>query len=111
MTLLLMTTHGAKSGKENIIPVVYTKDGDRFVIIASKGGAPTNPGWYYNLLAHPEITVEVTSEKFKARAKDITGKERERLFKQHANIYPNFNDYKAKTTRVLPVLILARIDR
>jgi deazaflavin-dependent oxidoreductase (nitroreductase family) len=108
-TLLLMTTKGAKSGKEVIIPVMYTKDDDKYVVIASKGGAPENPGWYYNLLAHPEITVEVGDEKFQARAVNKTDKERERLFDQQAKLYPNFNEYKEKTTRVIPVFILERI--
>lgn len=109
MDLLLVTTTGAKSAKVSVIPVVYTRDGDRFVIVASKGGAPTNPGWYYNLLAHPEVTVEVGNEKFQARATNTTGKERERLFDQHAKQYPNFNDYKAKTTREIPVFTLERV--
>lgn len=108
-TLLLMHTKGAKSGKESIVPVVYTKDGDNFVVIASKGGAPENPAWYYNLVAHPEITIEVGDDKFKAKAVNKTGKERERLFEQHAKLYPNFNDYKTKTTRVIPVFILERV--
>src|SRR5579862_5378971 len=90
MNLLLMTTKGAKSGKESVIPVAYTKDGENFVVAASKGGAPTHPGWYYNLLAHPEITVEVGSEKFKAHAVNTEGEERERLFNQHAAEYPQF---------------------
>ncbi len=110
MDLLLVTTKGAKTGKEIVIPVAYTKDADRFVIVASKGGAPTNPGWYYNLLAHPEVTVEVGNEKFHARATNITGDERERLFNQHAQKYPTFNEYKAKTTRVLPVFLLERVS-
>ena len=109
MNLLLMTTIGAKSGKESVIPVAYTKDGENFVVVASKGGAPTNPAWYYNLIAHPEIKVEVGSEKFQVHAVNTTGEERERLFNQHAAIYPNFNDYKAKTTREIPVLTLERI--
>jgi deazaflavin-dependent oxidoreductase (nitroreductase family) len=109
MNLLLMTTKGAKSGKEFIIPVAYTKDGENFVVVASKGGAPTNPAWYYNLIAHPEIIVEVDSEKFQARAVNTTDKERERLFNQHAAVYPTFNDYKAKTTREIPVLTLERL--
>ena len=109
MELLLVTTKGAKTGKESVIPVAYSKDGDKFVIVASKGGAPTHPAWYYNLLAHPEVTVEVGKEKFKAHAKDATGDEPERLFEQHAKKYPTFNDYKAKTTRVIPVLTLERI--
>ena len=110
MNLLLMTTHGAKTGKESVIPVAYTKDGDKFVVVASKGGAPTNPGWYYNLLAHPEVIIEVGADKFSARATNVTGKERERLFDQHAKQYPAFNDYKAKTTREIPVLVLERIS-
>lgn len=109
LNLLLMTTKGAKSGKESIIPVAYTKDGEKFVVVASKGGAPTNPAWYYNLIANPEITVEVGSEKFKARAVNTADEERERLFNQHAAEYPQFNDYKAKTTRVIPVFALERI--
>lgn len=109
MNLLLMTTKGAKSGKESVIPVAYTKDGENFVVVASKGGAPTNPGWYYNLITYPEITVEVGNEKFQTRAVNTTGEERERLFNQHAAVYPNFNDYKAKTTREIPVLLLKRI--
>lgn len=109
MELLLMTTKGAKSGKESIVPVAYTKDDDRFVVVASKGGAPENPAWYYNLLANPEITIEVGTEKFKARAKDTKGEEREKLFNQHAEQYPTFHDYKAKTSRMIPVLVLERI--
>src|SRR5579862_9568959 len=77
MNLLLMTTKGAKSGKESIIPVAYTKDGKNYVVVASKGGASTNPSWYYNLVSNPEITVEVGKDKFKVRAVDTQGKERE----------------------------------
>jgi deazaflavin-dependent oxidoreductase (nitroreductase family) len=109
MNLLLMTTKGAKTGKESIIPVAYTKDGEKFVVVASKGGAPTHPAWYYNLLANPEITVEVGSEKFKARAVNAESEERERLFNQHAAEYPQFNEYKEKTSRVIPVFTLERI--
>ena|SRR5260221_10516080 len=109
MNLLLMTTKGAKSGKESVIPVAYTKDGENFVVVASKGGAPTNPGWYYNLIAYPEITIEVGSEKFQVRAVTTADEERERLFNQHAATYPAFNDYKTKTTREIPVFILERI--
>lgn len=108
MTLLLMTTRGAKTGKESIIPVVYSKDDEHYLIAASKGGAPTNPAWYHNLIAYPDVTVEVGSEKFNAIAKEIKGEERERLYNQHATEYPNFNEYKAKTTRVIPLFILER---
>ncbi len=107
--LLLLTTKGAKSGKETTTPVVYSKDGDRLVIVASKGGAPNNPAWYHNLLAHPEVTVEVGADKYKVRAIPVTGDERTRLYNQHAKQYPSFKDYQAKTTRVIPVFVLERI--
>ncbi|MGB8648454.1 MAG: nitroreductase family deazaflavin-dependent oxidoreductase [Anaerolineae bacterium] len=107
--LLLLTTKGAKSGKETTTPVVYSKDGDRLVIIASKGGAPTHPSWYHNLIAHPVITVEVGTQKFKVRAHHVTGEERTRLYNQHAHQYPGFKEYQAKTTRVIPVFVLERI--
>ena len=109
MKLLLLTTKGAKSGKEYTNPLAYTNEGDKFVIIASKGGAPTNPGWYYNLLAHPEVTIEVGTEKFKVRATDTKDPERDRLYDQQAKEYPTFNDYKAKTSRVIPVFLLEKI--
>src|SRR4051812_27375807 len=83
MKLLLVHTKGAKTGNEVIVPVAYTMDGDKFVIIASKGGAPTNPAWYYNLIAHPEVSIEVGTETFQVRATDIKGEERERLYAQH----------------------------
>ncbi len=107
--LLLLTTKGAKTGKETTTPVVYSKDGGRLVIVASKGGAPNNPAWYHNLLAHPTVTVEVGAEKFKVRATPVAGDERTRLYNQHANQYPSFKDYQAKTTRVIPVFVLERI--
>jgi|SRR5579884_685166 len=109
LNLLLVTAKGAKTGKETTFPVAYSKDGERYVIVASKGGSPTNPAWYYNLLANPEVTVEDGQETFKARATNVTGKERDRLFEQHAKQYPQFNDYQAKTSRVIPVFVLEKI--
>jgi deazaflavin-dependent oxidoreductase (nitroreductase family) len=107
--VLLLTTVGAKTGQERLAPVVYTRDGDRFVILGSKGGAPTHPGWYFNLLANPVVTVEMGTEKFKARATPVEGAERERLWAMHAARYPGFEDYLAKTTRVIPVIVLERL--
>ena len=78
--MILVTHTGAKSGKTHTTPLVYSRDGERFVIIASKAGAPTNPAWYYNLIAHPGVTVEVGSERFPARAVEVHGAERDRLF-------------------------------
>jgi deazaflavin-dependent oxidoreductase (nitroreductase family) len=109
MPLVLVTTKGAKTGKETIVPVAYSTDGEKFVIVASKGGAPENPAWYYNLLAHPEVTIELGTEKFNVRATDTKGKERDRLYEQHAKHYPGFNEYKEKTTRVIPVFLLEKV--
>lgn len=109
MELLLLHSVGAKTGNVSVKPVAYTKDGDNFVIVASYGGSPTNPAWYYNLRAHPEVVIEVGAEKFSVKATLAEGKERDRLFSQHAAQYPNFNEYRSKTTRVLPVFTLERI--
>jgi deazaflavin-dependent oxidoreductase (nitroreductase family) len=106
--LLLLTTTGAKSGRQHTTPVVYTREGDDLVIIASKGGAPNNPAWYHNLVAHPEVTVEVPDEEFSARARVTKGDERQRLFDAQAALMPNFNEYQSKTTREIPVVVLER---
>jgi deazaflavin-dependent oxidoreductase (nitroreductase family) len=107
--VMLLTTIGAKSGQPRTTPLVYTTDGDRVVIIASKGGAPTHPAWYHNLVANPEVTVEIGTEKYQARADVPTGAERERLFSQQAAQMPGFAEYQRKTTRVIPVVVLDRI--
>jgi len=106
--LLLLTTTGAKSGREHTTPGVYTRDGDDLVVIASKGGAPTNPAWYHNLLAHPDVTVELPGETIRAHARVTTGDERDRLFKAQADLMPGFKDYQQKTDRVIPVVVLER---
>ena len=108
MDLLLLTSKGSKTGKLITKPLAYSMDGDDYVVVASKGGAPTHPDWYFNLTSNPEVTVEVGSEKFTGKATEAKGKERERLFEQHAAKYAVFNDYKAKTTRTLPVFVLTR---
>jgi deazaflavin-dependent oxidoreductase (nitroreductase family) len=109
-TLLILHTIGAKSGQERINPTAYVRDGDRLVIIASKGGAPTNPNWYHNILAHPRVTVEVGTEKFQAQAEIADEPERTRLFNLMVGMMPGFADYQQKTTRVIPVIILTRIN-
>ena len=101
---------GAKSGRSLTRPLCYSRDGDRIVIIASFGGGPRNPPWYYNLLANPTVSVEVGTEKFKARAAEAKGAERQRLFEAQAGLMPFFNDYQKKTRRQIPVLTLTRID-
>ena len=106
----MLTTTGAKNGKTYTNPLAYTKDGDRFVVIASFGGAPKNPSWYDNLVAHPEVTVEVGSERFKAKATVTTGEERQRLYDHQAEQIPAFAEYAKKTTRQIPVIALTRIQ-
>ncbi len=110
MPVLLLTMTGAKSGRTLVRPLCYSRDGERLVIIASYGGAPQNPPWYHNLVAHPDVTVEVGTEKFKARATQMHGAERERLFAETAKVMPLFADYQNKTKRQIPLLVLTRID-
>lgn len=106
--LLLLTTKGAKSGEERTTPLVYSRDGERVVVIASMGGAPKHPAWYLNLSANPEVTVEIGTEKFAARASVPEGEERDRLYAQQAATMPAFNEYQEKTTRRIPVVVLER---
>jgi deazaflavin-dependent oxidoreductase (nitroreductase family) len=107
--LVLITTTGAKSGKRRTSPVVYTTDGDRVVVIASKGGAPTSPDWFHNLVANPDVTVELPTETFEARAKVAEGPERDRLYDTQAALMPNFAEYQKATTRKIPVVVLERV--
>ncbi|HTE66724.1 MAG TPA: nitroreductase/quinone reductase family protein [Candidatus Binatia bacterium] len=108
--LMLLTTRGAKTGLERTAIVTYTRDGDRYVIAASKSGAPTNPAWFYNLRADPLVTLEAGGETFKAHATVASGAERNRLWEQHAAERPEFREYPTKTDRVIPVILLDRID-
>ena len=108
--LLLLTTAGARSGQPRTTPLAYSTDGDRLVVVASKGGAPTNPDWYHNLLANPTVTVELGSERFQARAIVPGEQERERLYAHHAELMPGFAEYQTKTSRKIPVVILERLS-
>jgi deazaflavin-dependent oxidoreductase (nitroreductase family) len=108
--LLLVTMKGAKSGRTITLPLAYSKDGNRFVVIASFAGAPHNPSWYHNLVAHPDITIELGGEKFQAKASVAQGAERDRLFKQQADQLPIFNEYQQKTTRRIPVIVIDRVN-
>ena len=105
-TLLLLHTTGAKSQQERINPVAYVKDGNQFVVIASKGGAPTHPDWYYNILANSLVTVEVGTDKFQARATVVEEPERTRLYNKMVEMMPGFDEYRRKTSRVIPVIVL-----
>jgi deazaflavin-dependent oxidoreductase (nitroreductase family) len=107
--MVLLTVKGAKSGKMYTTPLVYSRDGDRYVLIASMAGAPNNPDWYHNIKANPLVTLEIGTEKFQAKATITSGAERERLFNAQAAMMPVFNEYKAKTTRVIPVFALERV--
>ena len=108
-SLLLLHTIGAKSGHERINPVAFTTDDDRLVIIASKGGASTNPDWYYNIVANPLVMVEVGADKFQVRATMSAEPERSRLYNQMVGAMPGFAEYQRNTTRVIPVIILTRV--
>jgi deazaflavin-dependent oxidoreductase (nitroreductase family) len=106
--VLLLTTTGAKSGKARTSPVMYLPDGDRLLVFASKAGAPTNPDWYHNLLAHPRVTVEVGDDKYEADATVVKGEERDRLYEKQAELYPGFREYQEKTSRTIPVVALTK---
>jgi deazaflavin-dependent nitroreductase family protein len=104
--LLLLTHTGAKTGKQRTNPLAYFRDGDRFVIVASKGGAPTNPDWYYNLLANPRATIEVGSEQLEVTVEPAGSAERERLWAMVIERNPAFQQYEKKTRRIIPLVIL-----
>jgi deazaflavin-dependent oxidoreductase (nitroreductase family) len=107
----LLTTVGAKSGTIRTTPLVYTQDGSRWVIVASKGGSDTHPAWYLNLLANPHATIEVAGETIPVIATPADAVERRRLYNQHAELHPSFTEYEQKTERTIPVLILERTDQ
>jgi deazaflavin-dependent oxidoreductase (nitroreductase family) len=108
-TLLLLHTTGARTGKERVKPLVTFKDGDRLVIVASKGGAPSNPDWYYNILANPIVGVEYGVEQFQARATVVDEPERTRLYERMEHELASFREYKKKAGRVIPVITLSRM--
>ncbi len=107
-SMLLLTSTGAKSGERRTTPLVCLPDGDRWLIFASKAGAPTNPAWYHNLVAHPDATAEVGTETIPVRATVISGEERDRLYARQAALLPAFAEYEAKTSRRIPVVALER---
>lgn len=107
--LLLLHTKGAKSQQERINPVACITDGDRLAVIASKGGAPTHPDWYYNVVANPLVTVEVGTEKFQVYATISEEPERTRLYNKMVEMMPGFAEYRSKTTRSIPVIVLTRV--
>ena len=109
--LILLTTKGAKTGQPRIAPLMQVTDGDRLLAVASKGGHPKHPDWYLNLLANPEVTVEVGSEKFTTTARILSGEERERAFKRAVEVFPPYGEYQKNTTREIPVIALERLSK
>lgn len=103
---LLLTTTGRKSGDRFIFPLFYGKIGDSYFVVASKGGAPQHPGWYRNILVHPEVEVQVGSVKMKARARTAAGDERTQLWEKALEFWPPYADYQKKTEREIPVVVL-----
>jgi deazaflavin-dependent oxidoreductase (nitroreductase family) len=104
--LLLLTHAGAKTGKQRTNPLAYFRDGGRYVVVASKGGAPANPDWYYNLLANPRATIEVGTEQLEVTAEPASPGERERLWAMVIERNPAFKEYQVKTRRTIPLVIL-----
>ena len=109
--VLILTTTGAKTGEARENPLAFSRDNGNYVVVASKGGAPTNPAWYHNLRANPIVKVEALGETFEARARVIDGdQDYERLYREHARKMPGFNEYRQRTSRRIPVIVLERAD-
>jgi deazaflavin-dependent oxidoreductase (nitroreductase family) len=106
--VLLLTTTGRRTGERRTNPMMYLADGDRLLVFASKGGAPTHPDWYRNLVADPQVTVEVGTESYPAHATALEGEERDRLYAEQSRRYPGFAEYQRNTSRVIPVVALVR---
>jgi deazaflavin-dependent oxidoreductase (nitroreductase family) len=106
--MIILTTIGAKTGRSQSTPLVYTRDGEYFVIVASMGGAPAHPAWFHNLKANPRVVAEVDGERFHATATIVDEGERQRLYAQHAELHASFRDYPSRTTRTIPVIVLER---
>ena len=106
--LILLTTKGAKTGQPRIIPLMYVPYGNQILAIASKGGAVNHPEWYHNVLAHPDVTVEVGDETFETTARILTGAEREQAFEKAVEVFPPYGKYQKKAPREIPVIALER---
>jgi deazaflavin-dependent oxidoreductase (nitroreductase family) len=106
--VLLLTTKGRKTGQQRTTPLIHRTDNGRWVLVASKGGWPANPSWYENLLADPDATIEVKDETVPVRASTAEGEERERLWSRMTDVWPAYDEYQARTTREIPVVVLSR---
>src|SRR5271154_4736228 len=107
-TILLLTTTGRTSGEPRTTPLIHRTDGDRWIVVASKGGAPEHPGWYENLLADPAAMIQVKAEQIPVRATTAAGEERGRLWALMIEVWPDYDEYKHKTDREIPVVVFAR---
>jgi proline iminopeptidase len=107
-TILLLTTKGRKTGEPRTTPLIYARDGDRYVIVASKGGAPEHPGWYRNIEKDPTVELQVLGDVFEAHARTAEGEERERLWRKANEVWPHYDEYATKTDREIPVVVLER---
>lgn len=108
-TILILTTNGRKTDEEHSTPLIFGRDGENAVIVASKGGAPEHPGWYRNLVKHPEVGVQIKGDRFRARARTAEGDERERLWPVMTAIWAPYDEYQTKTEREIPVVVLERL--
>jgi len=108
VSVLILTTTGRRSGEARSTPLIYGRDGDDYLIVASKGGAPTDPDWYGNLVAEPDVTVQVRGDRFAAHARTATAEERPRLWKTVTSYWPSYDDYQRNTNREIPVVVLER---
>ena len=106
--ILILTTTGRRSGEERVKPLIFGEDDGRYVVVASQGGAPTHPDWYFNLDADPNVHVQIKGDRFAARARTAEGEERERLWRTMAEIWPPYDEYQRRTERVIPVVVLER---
>jgi deazaflavin-dependent oxidoreductase (nitroreductase family) len=106
---LILTTTGRKSGGQRSTPLIFGRDGESYELVASQGGRPQHPGWYFNLSEHPEVQLQVKADRFSARARTAEGAERERLWARMNEIWPHYDEYQAKTTRQIPVVVLDRL--
>jgi len=106
---LVLTTKGRRTGRRRPLPLIYGATASSYVVVASKGGAPTHPGWYLNLVADPSVEVQVGTERFAARARTTQGDERETLWNEMTTLYPPYREYRSKTAREIPVVVLERV--
>ena len=109
--LLLLHTYGRRTGKLRVNPLMYLKDGKRYLVFASKGGADKHPDWFLNLKAHPNVQVELGDETINVRAEEVTGHERDTLYERQATLYPQFAEYQRKTKRIIPVIALTEMQK